>query len=121
MKGRPRLISGINVSDSPLYAVWCMMKQRCYNTKSKWFKHYGQRGIKMCEEWKTDFMCFYNWAINNGYVKGLSIERVENDGDYCPSNCTWIPLRDQSKNRRKGKTVNNFKNINEQRKLNKTA
>jgi len=82
-----------------LYYVWNMMKQRCHNSKNKDYKHYGGRGIKLCKEW-LNFSCFEVWALEAGYSPGLSIERINNDGDYSPANCTWIPLSDQKKNTR---------------------
>jgi hypothetical protein len=82
-----------------LYSVWSSMKDRCLNSNIDSYKNYGARGISVCDEW-MDFANFYNWAINNGYKKGLTIERVDYNGNYDPSNCTWIPFKDQSKNRR---------------------
>lgn len=76
------------------------MKQRCYDTKHTYYLHYGGRGIKVCDEWKDDFMCFYTWAINNGYNDTLTLDRVDNDGDYEPNNCQWSTMRKQSNNRR---------------------
>lgn len=79
------------------------MIARCYNPKSANWNAYGKRGIKICDEWKnkeTGMLNFYNWAINNGYKEGLTIERINVDGDYCPSNCTWITWEEQQKNKR---------------------
>lgn len=83
-----------------LYAVWNMMKQRCNNGNNKDFKYYGKRGIKVCSSW-LDFKVFRKWALSNGYKEGLSIERVDNDGNYCPENCKWIPLEHQNRNTRR--------------------
>lgn len=87
-------------SNTNIYHIWAGMKQRCLNPNCEGYKYYGGRGIKICTEWKTDFQKFYEWAINNGYQKGLSIERIDVNGNYCPENCTWIPLPDQGTNKR---------------------
>lgn len=85
-----------------LYGVWVNINQRCLNPKNKDYKYYGARGIKVCDEWIADFENFYNWSISNGYKenKHLSIDRIDVNGNYEPSNCKWIPLKEQSKNRR---------------------
>lgn len=82
-----------------IYWTWHSMKSRVLDKNQKHYKHYGGRGIKICNEW-LKFELFYEWAINNGYKDDLTIERVDNDGDYEPSNCTFIPLKDQNKNKR---------------------
>lgn len=76
------------------------MKKRCFSKVDKHYKDYGQRGIGVCEKW-LDFGQFYNDNIDY-YQPGLSIERIDLDSDYTPTNCTWIPLADQAKNRRSG-------------------
>ena len=82
-----------------IYSIWGTMKDRCYRAKNKDYINYGGRGITVCDEWKKDFMSFYNWAIDNGYKEGLSIERIDVNKNYCPENCTWIPLKEQVKNK----------------------
>lgn len=82
-----------------LYRIWSCMKQRCYNRNHHAFKNYGGRGIVICEEWKDNFQTFYDWAINNGYNDKLTIDRINNNGNYEPSNCRWITLKEQSLNR----------------------
>lgn len=85
-----------------LYRIWNGMKTRCSNPNKKEYKNYGGRGIKVCDEW-LKYENFYNWAINNGYKDNLTIERINNDSDYEPSNCTWITIQEQQKNKRKPK------------------
>ena len=85
-----------------LYRIWRDIKSRTLNSKYKRYSDYGGRGITICEEWKNDFVPFYNWAMLNGYEenKGLSIDRIDNDGNYEPSNCRWTTKTIQSRNRR---------------------
>ena len=82
-----------------LYNIYCGMKTRCYNTNNYKLKNYGERGIKICDDWLNDFMSFYNWALENGYTETLTIERIDVNGDYEPSNCKWIEMGEQSKNK----------------------
>lgn len=81
-----------------LYYVWSGMLQRCRNEKSRAYKNYGARGIKVCDDW-DDFRTFHKWAMANGYADGLSIERIDVDGNYCPDNCTFIPMAHQCRNK----------------------
>ena len=82
-----------------LFKIWSGMKERCYRGKHPQYKNYGERGIKICDEWKNDFCAFREWANKNGYNDELTIERIDVNGNYEPANCTWIPLADQEKNR----------------------
>ena len=85
-----------------LYYIWTSMKDRTLNPKYKQYNDYGGRGITICDEWKNDFMSFYNWALSNGYEenKGLSIDRIDNNGSYCPENCRWVTQTIQTRNQR---------------------
>ena len=83
-----------------LYIIWTDIKKRTLNPKNKDYNDYGGRGISICDEWKTDFMSFYNWAMSNGYSDELSIDRIDNDGNYCPENCRWTTQTIQSRNQR---------------------
>ena len=87
------------LSKEAIYAVWCDMRHRCASPQHHAYKYYGGRGISVCEEWHK-FEVFYAWAISSGYAKGLSIERKDVNGNYCPENCTWITMKEQMRNRR---------------------
>lgn len=87
------------LSGHRLYGMYNNMIYRCYKPKCKHFKWYGARGIGICDEWRNDFVSFYNWAIRNGWVAGLSIERENVNGWYCPENCKFIPMVDQYNNK----------------------
>lgn len=93
------------MTETRLYSVWCGIKERCYNPHYKHFDRYGGRGIIVCEEWKNSFEAFRDWAFENGYdfsLKGKeqSIDRINLDGNYEPSNCRWANQTEQVRNRR---------------------
>ena len=88
-----------------LYCIWLGMKKRVTNPNSAYWECYGGRGIGMCDEWMNDFESFYNWSMSNGYADNLSIDRIDNDGDYEPSNCRWATSSEQALNRRPRKKV----------------
>ena len=83
-----------------LYGRWSNIKDRCCNPNSKDYERYGGRGIKICDEWKNDFLAFYNWSMNNGYSDELQIDREDNSKGYSPENCRWVTTKQNSNNRR---------------------
>lgn len=83
-----------------LYRTWSGMKRRCYKIDDKDFCRYGERGITICKEWLYDFRAFYDWAMANGYKENLTIDRINNAGDYEPDNCKWATVKMQNNNRR---------------------
>jgi hypothetical protein len=93
------LFSTHRKTKDPLFRIWRGMKYRCERTKSINFAIYGGRGIRVCDEWQ-DVEAFIRWANQNGYVSGLQIDRINNDGEYSPSNCRWVTVKVNSNNRR---------------------
>lgn len=94
-----------DLSNSRLYKVYKSIKSRCYYKNQPAYTNYGGRGIKMCDEWKNDFMAFHDWAYSNGYDENAelmkcTIDRIDNDGNYEPSNCRWVSMKEQSLNKR---------------------
>lgn len=85
--------------DSRLYKIWGNMCNRCSNTRNPAWERYGGRGIKVCDGWK-EYINFKNWALKNGYSDSLSIDRINNDGDYEPNNCRWVDKFVQANNKR---------------------
>ena len=82
-----------------LYSIWKSILQRCNNPRNKSYKDYGKRGIKICEEWKN-YPIFREWSLSNGYSPGLTIDRIDNDGNYCKNNCRWVTREIQNNNKR---------------------
>ena len=86
-----------------LYTIWNNIIGRCLHSNNPNYKNYGARGITVCEEWKNDVLAFVNWANENGYGDKLTIDRINNDGDYEPNNCRWVDYRTQAMNKRPAK------------------
>ena len=91
-------------TNTRLYHIWCTIKARCNRPTALKYKDYGGRGIKLCESWHK-FENFYEWAISHGYSDDLSIDRINNDGNYEPDNCRWTDNKTQANNTRANKRI----------------
>lgn len=87
--------------DSKHKKIWREMCHRCHNKDRNDYKYYGARGLTVCEEWRESYNNFLDWSNSNGYIEGLTLERIDNDIGYNPNNCKWIPKYLQPINRRK--------------------
>ena len=93
---------------SPVYKAWQHMKDRCYNPKDKKYKDYGGRGIQVCGEWLASSSVFINWCMANGWKPGLTLDRINVNGNYDPLNCRWTTMKEQSNNKRNNHVVTVF-------------
>ena len=104
-----------------LYRIWHGMKDRCYNKNNSNYKHYGGRGIRVYDDWYSNFYSFYYWAINHGYEQELTLDRIDNNGNYEPTNCRWATYKQQANNRRNTIYINldgQIKSLNEWSEIN---
>lgn len=99
------------LSKTRVYRIWIDMNARCEKKNNKAYKHYGERGIKVCKEWKENFLSFYNWAIKNGYKDELSIDRINVNGNYEPNNCRWADAKTQGNNKRNTRKIKIFNEV----------
>jgi hypothetical protein len=88
------------LTDHLVHQLWRRIKARCYNPKTEMYSYYGGRGITMCPEWLNNFQAFYDWAMLNGWEKGLEIDRIDNDGHYAPNNCRFVTKKQNGANKR---------------------
>lgn len=94
------------LSKTRLYSIYQGIINRCLKPKAKGYKNYGERGISVCNEWLEDFLNFYYWALANGYKDNLTIDRIDLNKDYEPSNCRWVTIKQQARNTRHNKVIN---------------
>ena len=98
-----------DLCNTRIYRIWNSMKSRCSDIKDEHhYKHYFGRGITVCDEWKNDFMNFYNWSMENGYSDDLELDRIDNDGNYEPSNCQWITHKENNNKRGNNRIIDVF-------------
>lgn len=93
------------MTGTKLYHTWWNMKARCFDPNNKKFDCYGGRGIVVCDEWKDSFENFMLWSISNGYSDELTIDRIDVNGNYEPSNCRWVAWKEQCRNKRNNKII----------------
>lgn len=100
------------IRHSKLYHVYHGIKQRCYNVNNQSYEKYGGKGITMCDSWLSSYDVFEQWAVSNGYTDGLTIDRIDSSKGYCPENCRWISLSENSARANYGKHKNITKLVN---------
>ena len=94
-----------NLSNTRIFRIWGDIKTRCTNPNSRAYKYYGQNNIVMCDEWKNDFQVFNDWAMSNGYADELTIDRIDVNGNYEPSNCRWVGMKVQNRNKHNSRMI----------------
>lgn len=101
------------MSNHPIHTAWMSMRERCYNPKAPAYSYYGARGIGVCDEWNSCFENFMRWAIDAGWRRGLSLDRINVNAGYSPENCRWATRQEQMINTRKRKSAktSSFKGV----------
>lgn len=97
-------------TNTRLYSIWRAMKKRCYQPTSAGYKNYGGRGIVVCDDWVCSYENFRDWALKNGYKENLTLDRLNNDGNYEPSNCRFSTYIQQANNKRTNRVLT-YKNV----------
>lgn len=92
-------------SKTRVYTEWCSMNRRCEASNSRAYPNYAARGISVCDEWRSSFQAFYDWAMKSGYSDELTLDRIDTDKGYSPKNCRWATMREQQNNRRNNRTI----------------
>jgi hypothetical protein len=95
---------GLNLTSPQLLSIWRAMRIRCNNKKTKYYRYYGGKGIQICSEWENPIN-FCEWAISHGYAEGLEIDRIDNNGSYCPENCRWVTRTQNACNKSSNKRI----------------
>ena len=88
-----------------LYRIWSNIKTRCYNVNDPHYERWGAKGITVCDEWRNDFKAFYDWSMTNGYSDELTIDRINTNGNYEPTNCRWVTLAENNRNKNRVKYI----------------
>ena len=106
----PTKYNSKGLSKHILYHKWLGMKRRCYDIHNTHYNRYGARGIQICDEWLYDFKKFFDWSLSNGWKDNLEIDRIDNDGNYEPSNCRYVTRKENCNNRSTTRkiTINNI-------------
>lgn len=93
------------MTNSRLYKIWIDVHTRVFNTKHRSYKWYGAKGVTIYDEWKNSFESFYEWSMNNGYEEHLTLDRIDSNGNYEPSNCRWVTMKKQQNNRSSNRLI----------------
>lgn len=102
---QPKKMEKHGMTGTRIHNIWRGMRSRCYNPNVKCFKNYGGKGIRLCDEWNESFMSFYQWSIKNRYSDDLTIDRINVNESYSPSNCRWLDIKAQENNRSNNRLI----------------